>query len=184
MLKPNTPETTPHGRWKYHHAFSNHTSGPFYTLGQLFQAVRNHRNANGIITPIGWKHEFLDELCKQQGLDCYDDQTVHEDELVTQIGRALWVELHTYTENYPDDPSAQDQEHARHWLDHWMRRIPNFSHCSCQSDFMRWYSVYPAPLESGVEFRRWSTVMHDRVNKKLGRPLKYPESAKHPVFQV
>lgn len=184
MLTPKNPNTTPHGGWRYKSSFSGYTSGPFYDLDSLLNDVRTHRNANGISTPLGWRHELLHEACLQNGWDCKENNEVHEDTLVTNIGRALWVELHAYAEAYPDTPTASEQQYAAEWLGHWVARIPKFSKCGCRSSYDTWTAVYPAPLDSGVEFRRWTTIIHDRVNKKLGRPLFNPENAKHPVFQV
>lgn len=184
MLAPRVFNTTPHGGWKFVSPFSGMKHGPFYDPDSLLKDVQKHRNANGISTPLGWQWVFWDEFCQQQGVECKESNEVHEDTLVTSIGRALWVELHAYAGAYPDTPTASEQKYAAEWLGHWVSRIPRFSKCGCRSSYDTWTAVYPAPLHSGVEFRRWAEVIHDRVNKKLGRALFNPESAKHPVFQV
>ncbi len=184
MLTPKILNTTPQGGWKFHSDFSGFEHGPFYSPDQLIASVKAHRNANGILTPLGWQHELLHEGCLQQGWDCKEDAEVHEDLVVTQVGRALWVELHAYTAAYPDSPTQADQQYAAEWLRHWINRIPRFSKCACRTSFDKWYAIYPAPLSSGQEFRLWAVTTHDRVNQKLGKPLFNPASKDHPIFQV
>jgi hypothetical protein len=184
MLIPKVFNTTPQGGWVYISEFSGMKHGPFYSPDQLLDSVKKHRQANGISIPLGWQYDFWNDYCGQQHADCKENNEVHEDQLVTQIGRALWVELHEYTQNYPDSPTESQQKYAAEWLGHWINRIPRFSKCGCRSSFDKWYAVYPAPFHSGTEFRRWAVIIHDRVNKKLNRPLFDPESAKHPIFEV
>lgn len=183
MLRPDFG-TAPHGKWKFRSDFSGRLHGPFYSSFQLQKDVESHRLANGISCPMGWQHAFWSDACIQNGWDCADDVTIHEDEVVTQIGRALWVELHNYVNDYPEEPAEEDKQSASHWLTHWIARIPSFSRCSCQSDFMRWHGAFPAPFESGLEMKKWAVIMHDRVNRKLQRKLFSEDSKNHPVFNV
>jgi Mitochondrial sulfhydryl oxidase involved in the biogenesis of cytosolic Fe/S proteins len=183
MLKPDF-STAPHGKWKFSHSFSGHLSGPFYSSFQLQRDVEAHRLANGISCHMGWHHAFWSEACIQNGWNCSDDTTVHEDELVTQIGRALWVELHRYADIYPEDPSDEHKQLASTWITHWISRIPSFSRCSCQSDFVRWHSAFPVQLDSRASFQKWSEIMHDRVNQKLQRKLLNEYNRNHHVFSV
>lgn len=184
MLTPKNPNTTPHGGWRYKSSFSGYTSGPFYDLDSLLNDVRTHRNANGISTPLGWRHELLHEMCLQQGLDCKEDVTVHEDTVATQIGRALWVELDAFAKAYPESPSKVEREGADIWISNWISRIPNFGSCNCKKDFTKWSAVYPPDTSSGSALLRWRIIHQDRVNKKLNRPLFSADSAKHKIFEV
>lgn len=184
MLELVDTKTTPHGKWSFTTVSTGHTSGPFYSYDQLQDAVYKHWKANGISTPLGWKWGFQDELCRQGNYDCKETDLVHEDEAITIMGRALWVELHEFTANYPDVPNKNQQEHAAQWLNGWISRIPSFNRCSCRKDFDAWYAIFPAPLHSGEGFSKWAEIMHDRVNQKLQRPLKNKENANHPVFMV
>lgn len=184
MLIPKVFNTTPHGGWKYKSEFSGMQHGPYYSYDQLLTSVKEHRRANGISTPLGWQWEFWHDACLQQGWDCRDNNEVHEDTLVTNLGRALWVELHEYTQAYPETPSASEKQYAAEWLGHWVNRIPRFSKCGCRTDYDKWSAVLTPDFSSRDAFSQWAVILHDRVNKKLGRSLYDPESAKHPVFQV
>lgn len=184
MLIPKDFKTTPNGKWRFRNEFSGRVSGPFYTPEQLLKDVRLHRNGNGISTPLGWEWGFWDEACRQNGWDCKDDQVVHEDDVVTKVGRALWVELHEYAAAYPAAPTDERKKFAAQWIQDWINRIPRFSKCNCRADFEKWHAVWPVQLDSGAAFVEWAEVLHDRVNKKLGRPLKNEANKRHTLFSV
>lgn len=184
MLRPKSFTETPHGGWKLHNEFSNHTVGPYYAADQFVKNLKAHWNSNGIPTPLGWQHAMYDDACRQNGWDCIEDTEVHEDTLITQIGRQLWLELHAYAEEYPIQPKQKDKDAASVWMRNWISRIPRFSKCGCRSDFDRFEAAYPLDLSSREAFMKWAEVIHDRVNKKLNRPLKNEENRNHPIFLV
>jgi mitochondrial FAD-linked sulfhydryl oxidase len=102
---------------------------------------------------------------------------------VAEEGRARWLELHTYAFNYPDNPTATDQQQARRWLDYFARRIPSFG-CSCQDHWQLMVMTCPPDLSSRSAFYWWTVAAHDSVNLKLGKPLHAPEwSLAHPLLK-
>lgn len=151
------------------------TGAPFAynTWHELILNVYNHRKGMGLDLAHDWHIRFEHDFCVQNPhLNCLDDEKpVSADTPLAIAGRALWKELHEFTEQYPDSPNEDDKTKARFFLAHWRERIPRFGGCACREDWARLESNYPADLSSKSAFHRWGVVSHDAVNRKIGHPI-------------
>ncbi|OAI57602.1 hypothetical protein AYO49_06515 [Verrucomicrobiaceae bacterium SCGC AG-212-N21] len=102
----------------------------------------------------------------------------------TKDGPQLWAELHAYAWTHPREATAADQRQAREWLAAWAARIPAFG-CSCHKEWARLLAISLPPLEDGPAFYWWTVAAHDRINRKLNKPLASPAwSLNHPLLQA
>lgn len=88
------------------------------------------------------------------------------------VGTVLWTLLHGYAAVYPDAPDYQRQQEAVFWLEVFQQMVAEKSNkCPCRQEWSNILRLCPPPLHNGEEFHLWTLAAHDRVNRKLGKPL-------------
>lgn len=149
----------------------------FNTWAELIGSVMRHRQAMSLDLADGWQARFEDDFCSQNPhLGCQDDaKPATFDTPLAITGRALWGELHAYTETYPATPNEQDKALARYWMANWRERIPRFGGCSCREDWARLEASYPPDYTNRQSLVTWARIAHDAVSRKIGKPLFYPD---------
>ena len=101
----------------------------------------------------------------------------------SNLGRQLWMELHHYAWQYPREPLAAHRQDAREWLAAWALRIPTFG-CRCHAEWVTIMELSPPPLDNAAAFYWWTAAAHDRVNRKLHKPLAAPTWSLHHLLLV
>lgn len=162
--------TTPPGGYRY---TQPETGAPFnrMTWQALIAEVAEHRKGEGLDLSVGWESRVEEEACTQNGWNCVDAdprEDVYGD--LQRRGHALWVELHAYTHQYPENPSEGSKSEARAWLADFANRIPRYG-CKCSEDWARLTSSFPANLTDRQSFVRWAEISHDWVNRRIGKPF-------------
>lgn len=83
------------------------------------------------------------------------------------IGNAGWTILHTTTMAYPDHPTDIQQEHMTNFFKYFAIVYP----CTiCSTHFQKELAEDPPKTESRQELTQWLCRVHNRVNKRLGKP--------------
>jgi hypothetical protein len=82
------------------------------------------------------------------------------------LGRQLWTELHSYTATYSGDRPA-----ALAWLAAFGRRVPSAG-CDCRRSWGAVLKELPVEpyLTDAASLSRWGWMVHEAINRKLGRP--------------
>lgn len=91
--------------------------------------------------------------------------------------RALWRVWHSFAHSYPAVPSPQDKEAARAFYTSQIRLFP----CEdCKPFLPQEFAQDPIgpALESRDALAQWTFRFHNRVNKRLGKPLAKWEDVK------
>ena len=84
-----------------------------------------------------------------------------------ELGSRSWTLLHSIAAYFPAQPTHQQQQDAKIFLDTFSRLYP----CQeCAEDLRQDLVTHPARLTSSAEFSQWMCEMHNRVNVKLGKP--------------
>ena len=107
--------------------------------------------------------------------------------MIAQVGQTLWTLLHATANAYPDEPSERDKESARYWLDVFSALVKENSRgCKrCLTEWEKMLQIMPIPLDSRADFYLWTIAAHDRVNRKLGKPILHPEfTLQHPLLMA
>lgn len=98
-------------------------------------------------------------------------------------GPALWRALHDYALSYPRAPSPEDMRLARAWLDWFKGEVARLTGCACHSDWHVMLKVCPPAIHTRQSFYLWTVAAHDRINRRLNKPLHSPEwSSAHPLL--
>eukprot|EP00934_Nitzschia_sp_Nitz4_P003715 Nitzschia sp. Nitz4//scaffold29_size155292//67567//68205//NITZ4_002657-RA/size155292-processed-gene-0.46-mRNA-1//-1//CDS//3329546445//3705//frame0 len=85
-----------------------------------------------------------------------------------EIGRSTWKLLHTMAAWYPDKPTNEDKEQ----MSSFFLALGTFYPCIwCAKDFQQELKKTPPATESREDLCMWLCDQHNRVNKKLGKPL-------------
>lgn len=172
MRKIPNRSTTPPGMFVY---MQPETGARFQygTWQEILQYVGQHRRAMGYDLADGWMDRLEDDACAQNPhWGCFDDQMPATfDTPLAVAGRALWLELHGFAEQYAESPTEDDVSHARYWMANWRERIPRFGGCTCREDWARLEANYPPQYGSREAFVTWSIISHDAVNRRIGKPL-------------
>jgi hypothetical protein len=102
----------------------------------------------------------------------------------TSVGNALWTMLHAYAMAYPMEADEERQYDARFWLSVFGKLVEEKSSgCPCRQEWENMLRIMPPPLHSGEEFHLWTLAAHDRVNRKLNKPLHHKQlTLKHPLL--
>lgn len=82
------------------------------------------------------------------------------------LGRATWTFLHTLAATHPAKPSATEQARMSRFMKDFSEVYP----CApCAESFRGIMQRHPADTRSGPAFARWMCVVHNEVNKDLGK---------------
>jgi hypothetical protein len=93
-------------------------------------------------------------------------------DLMVQLGPPLWADLHRWALTTPLDAVGQ-------WLAVFRRRVP----CGkCRREFTSIVQDLPAPATSNDDLFAWTVEVHNRVNRKLGKPEMSVEAARPLYF--
>ena len=89
----------------------------------------------------------------------------------TAINFCLWAVLHQYAKNYPDQPSSQDKEDAKHFFEYFDKAIP----CPnpCRSHYKQWIKDYPIEsfLDTKSHLQSYIVDLHNDVNQRTNKPI-------------
>lgn len=151
----------------------------YNTWAELLDNVARHRQGMSLDLADGWIQRFEDEFCRQphnSHLQCEDDdRPVTLDTPLAIAGRECWRQLHEFTDSYPEVATEDDVTRARYWMAGWRERIPRFGGCACREDWARLEANFP-PVYTGREaFVTWAIQAHDRISKKIGKPIFRPD---------
>jgi hypothetical protein len=82
------------------------------------------------------------------------------------LGRQLWTDLHLWSATYAGDRSA-----ALAWLAAFGRRVPGAG-CDCRRSWASVLKELPVEpyLTDAMALSRWGWMVHEEINRKLGRP--------------
>ena len=84
-----------------------------------------------------------------------------------ELGRAMWLFLHTLAAQYPDDPTRQQERDTRDLISILGRMYP----CAeCAAHFEEVVRRVPPDVSSGAALRQWTCEVHNEVNARLGKP--------------
>jgi hypothetical protein len=86
---------------------------------------------------------------------------------VGELGRAAWKVLHATAEQYPSNPTPQEQQTARDFLYSFAALYPCLK---CRQHFQQLIREYPPDVSSQAAFVAWVIRIHDQVNLHLGKP--------------
>ncbi|VDN03852.1 unnamed protein product [Thelazia callipaeda] len=84
-----------------------------------------------------------------------------------QLGRSTWNLLHTIAAYYPLKPTSEQKKNVRILMDLLGKTYP-CSHCA--EDLRRDLAQHQPDVEDRERFSLWMCALHNRVNKKLGKP--------------
>ncbi|OAX79939.1 hypothetical protein ACJ72_05739 [Emergomyces africanus] len=85
-----------------------------------------------------------------------------------ELGRAAWKVLHTMMAQFPDKPSAEQQETLRSYVYLFSRLYP----CGeCASHFQAHLSKFPPQVSSRSAAAAWACHVHNEVNKMLKKDI-------------
>jgi len=85
----------------------------------------------------------------------------------SELGRATWTLLHTVAAQYPEHPSRQQKQDAKHLIEILTRMYP----CEeCRYHFRDIVKSNPPRVSSRDEFSRYVCRLHNIVNMSLGKP--------------
>lgn len=93
-------------------------------------------------------------------------------------GPQLWEAIHRHAWQHPREATAEQQRQAREWLAGWAGRIPRYG-CDCRSEWRQILRLCPPPLHNGPAYYWWTVAAHDRINRRLGKPLAAPDWSRH-----
>jgi hypothetical protein len=82
------------------------------------------------------------------------------------LGRRLWTEMHLWSATYSGDRPA-----ALAWLAEFGRRVPSAG-CDCRRSWASVLKELPVEpyLTDAASLSRWGWMVHEEINRKLGRP--------------
>ncbi|XGW25162.1 hypothetical protein V3C99_006515 [Haemonchus contortus] len=93
----------------------------------------------------------------------YDQCPVDKNEL----GRSTWNLLHTMSVYYPEKPTDEQKQTVSTFMDSLAKTYP----CDyCARDLRRSLKNDPPKLGSRTEFAMWMCQLHNKVNKRTGKP--------------
>ncbi|KAH7401843.1 FAD dependent sulfhydryl oxidase Erv2 [Phaeosphaeria sp. MPI-PUGE-AT-0046c] len=84
-----------------------------------------------------------------------------------ELGRAAWKVLHTTFARFPEKPSDEEREALRSYVHLFQRLYP----CGeCAEHFGKILAKYPPQVSSRTAAAMWGCMVHNLVNKRLGKP--------------
>lgn len=85
-----------------------------------------------------------------------------------ELGRSSWTLLHCMAAWYPDQPTTQQKSR----ITNFFGALADFYPCPwCADDFQQNLEKTPVKADSRDDLCLWLCDQHNRVNKKLGKPL-------------
>lgn len=107
--------------------------------------------------------------------------------MIPEVGYSLWIMLHAYAVVYPCLPNKRDKMAAERWLEIFGALVKmNSSGCKhCATEWDKILRIMAPDLSSRDAFYLWTLAAHDRVNRRLGKPLAYPNmTLQHPLLMA
>lgn len=87
--------------------------------------------------------------------------------LKAELGRATWKVLHTVLARYPENPTPTEQSTLRTFIHSLSKVYP----CGeCARHFALILAKYPPQVGTRKNAALWGCVVHNAVNKRLGKP--------------
>lgn len=84
-----------------------------------------------------------------------------------ELGRATWLFLHTLAAQYPERPTRQQQKDVKVLMDTLTRIYP----CAdCAAHFKYVLKAHPPRVSNKGELQEWMCIIHNSVNRRLGKP--------------
>lgn len=93
--------------------------------------------------------------------------------------------LHSFAGVYSNAPTEDHKADAQWWMNVFTSLVRfNSRGCKrCLSEWEKIHLIMPPQLDSRAEFYLWTLAAHDRVNRKLGKPLMHPNlTLQHPLL--
>lgn len=83
-----------------------------------------------------------------------------------ELGNAGWTLIHSIAANYPQNPTDNEQRHAKNFL----KAIGKLYPCKyCRRHFDKYISTNPPDLSSRDQFVLWACGAHNAVNRRSGK---------------
>jgi len=86
---------------------------------------------------------------------------------VAELGRASWKVMHAVAEQYPANPTHEDQQSALQFMYNFAKLYPCLK---CRLHFQRVLQQLGPDVSSQPGFVAWMSAFHDRVNADLRKP--------------
>ncbi|CAI5439899.1 unnamed protein product [Caenorhabditis angaria] len=84
-----------------------------------------------------------------------------------ELGRSTWNLLHTMSVYYPEKPSEEQKNKAKSFMNLLGQLYP----CDfCAKDLRKDLIESPPSVSSRENFAEWMCQLHNKVNKKTGKP--------------
>ncbi|XP_035733702.1 FAD-linked sulfhydryl oxidase ALR-like [Vespa mandarinia] len=84
-----------------------------------------------------------------------------------EIGSKTWAFLHTMAARYPDHPSEEQKSDMKKFMYIFSKFYPCHT---CAEDFQEQLKNMPPQTDSQKILSQWLCAVHNKVNKKLGKP--------------
>lgn len=83
-------------------------------------------------------------------------------------GPRAWEKFHITALDYPQDPCHLTR---KEFYDFYTSYFFNYIHCeTCSKEYRRIINQYPPDLSSPRSLFRWTVMVHNMVNSKVGKP--------------
>jgi hypothetical protein len=86
---------------------------------------------------------------------------------VAELGRAAWKVMHAVAEQFPANPTHDEQQSALLFIYNFAKLYPCLK---CRIHFQRVLQPFPPDVSSQAAFVAWMSAFHDRVNADLRKP--------------
>ncbi|KAK5984828.1 Sulfhydryl oxidase [Trichostrongylus colubriformis] len=84
-----------------------------------------------------------------------------------ELGRSTWNLLHTMSVHYPENPTDDQKKTVSVFMDSLAKTYP----CDyCAKDLRKVLKEDPPKLSSRNEFALWMCQLHNKVNRRTGKP--------------
>ncbi|XP_011310585.1 FAD-linked sulfhydryl oxidase ALR [Fopius arisanus] len=85
-----------------------------------------------------------------------------------ELGSATWSFLHTMAAYFPEKPTREQSDDMRIFFHVFSKFYP----CStCAEDLRKQLEITPPQTRSQSDLSLWLCMIHNEVNKKLGKPI-------------
>lgn len=89
-----------------------------------------------------------------------------EKEAKEKLGRASWTYFHTLLARFPDEPTAEQSEKLKQFIELYAELYP----CGeCSYHFVKTLKRYPPQVSSRTTAALWGCSIHNIVNEHLGK---------------